>query len=74
MLKESFLPKSFFTVGVMFIGVLSYAAAPKAETLTDDDIRWRQNIGYNPQVHRTVPNSGDAGFGSQSQYRLNNAT
>lgn len=36
------------------------AAATKPETLTDDDIRWRQNIGFNPQVHGTVANSGDA--------------
>jgi peptidoglycan/xylan/chitin deacetylase (PgdA/CDA1 family) len=30
-----------------------------AEVLTEDDVRWRDKVGFNPQVHGTVPQSSD---------------
>ncbi len=68
MLKERFLQKTFFMLVAMCFGILSYAAAPKAETLTEEDIQWREKIGFNPQVHSSVENSSDAKVFSRVPY------
>lgn len=60
MLKDRLFRQTFCTLGVMCLGIVSYAAASKVETLTEDDLRWREKIGFNPQVHGSVDNSSDA--------------
>jgi len=47
-------------MAVLCASGLLRAADPKEETLTEDDIRWRETVGYNPQVHGTVQESSDA--------------
>jgi hypothetical protein len=47
-------------MGTVCVTTLLCVAAPKKETLIDDDIRWRETIGYNPQVHGSVQESSDA--------------
>lgn len=43
----------------MCLALWGYAAAPNAETLSEDDLRWREKIGFNPQVHGSVASSSD---------------
>ena len=59
-MKEKLSPKKYCTLGLVFLSAWSCASALRAETLTEDDIRWREKIGFNPQVHGPVSNSSDA--------------
>ena len=45
--------------GIITLLLATFRLAAGSGGLTEDDIRWRERIGYNPQVHGTVPQSSD---------------
>jgi len=68
--KKVTLPKAMKRINSRHIIIIAIASAcascllraadPKEETLTEDDIRWREMVGYNPQVHGDVQDASEA--------------
>jgi hypothetical protein len=46
----------------IILGAAAGVCAAASETLTEDDIRWREKIGFNPQVHGWGANVAEAEF------------
>ncbi len=61
--------KKIFKTAVLSGAALAACFVVQAEEkLSDDDIRWREKIGFNPQVHASVENSSDAEVFARAPY------